>query len=290
MLYDLSHAITTEESCSFSTIDRRPKIFYEEGESQGLRFISSVCDNLHSNTGTHVVAPGYVPGYRKKYSPSIGSYPIDRFIGSVLVVDCSRKLSAIDKFFDESGKIVIKPTDGKLFIDFLCSISHMEITASEIEEVAECCNCNLNSITGILFYSGLSSFWKYRKFESWEYLYFFSPYLSLEASELIIKHNFSFVGIDALQLENPISNFCGDELPLVLNDECRNYVHDKLQDFKIANNHTILLGNDILIYENLNIPLELINRIVNFSGVPLNFQIEGLNDNSLVRPYAFFNS
>jgi kynurenine formamidase len=289
-IYDLSQAITNEDSCSFTIIDRRPSISYEEGESHGFNFITSCVSNLHSNIATHLDFPGFIPGLRKKFLPSIGEYSVDRFVGRVVVLDFSEKVEVIRHFFDETGKIKIDPKDGKSFMEFLILMSHLEISAIEIEKAMERINCDFTYIKGILIYSGLSSLWQYKKFESWEYLYFFNPYLSQDANEIIIRNNLSFIGIDALQIENPISNFGGDELPLVLNKKCRDYVYEKLRCLKTINNHTALLSNDILIYENLNIASEIVSKEVGFSGVPLNFQIEGLNDNALVRPYAFVNT
>lgn len=283
---DLSHPITGEAPCSFSLVDSRPKLSFEEGESQGISFITSRLNNLHSNTGTHIDFPGHLPGLGDLSFPSVGEYPVDRFIGKVLILDVSSKLAAIMPFFAESGELQIEPNDGASFLALLQKLEHLEINRSELEERLKLCGSHLDSLRGIIFYCGLSRFWRNRKFYSWEYLYFFNPFLSKDACELVVSNGLSFIGIDALQPEHPIINFGGDEHPLVLNLECREYWYNRLKKIEPFTNHQALLGNDILIYENLKIPQDIANREVEFSGVPLNLHLRGLNDNALVRPYA----
>ena len=147
-------------------------------------------------------------------------------------------------------------------------------------------NVTASSLKGLLLYTGLSGWWRYEKFESWEYAYFYSPFLTEDACDFLIENKLSFVGIDAFQLEHSIINFNGYELPLVLHEAARKHVAGRLTQIELFNNHFALLGKDILIYENLKIPAEIKNQMVEFSGVPLNMRLEGMNDNALVRPYV----
>jgi kynurenine formamidase len=101
-----------------------------------------------------------------------------------------------------------------------------------------------------------------------------------------VEARLSFVGVDSFQLEDPIINFNGLELPLALNQSARQFVKERLGSIERFSNHLALLGHDILIYENLRLPPEIRNRLINFHGVPLNMRLEGMNDNALVRPYC----
>lgn len=284
-IIDVSHPIRDADPCSFGTSDNRPSISYEEGESHGVFFITSRVDNLHSNTCTHIDFPGHLSGMAEKFGDSIGKYPVERFVGSVAVLDFSAKIDSIRPFFDDSGVLAIKPGDAETLSKFLHALDELRITGNELQQALTRCGAS-SALKGILFYTGLSSLWQYKKFESWQYLYFYNPYLSSDACEFILAQNYSFVGIDSFQLEHPIINFRGDELPVVTDRQGREFIAARLSDINMKfSNHLALLGNDILIYENLKLPTECRDRIVDFSGVPLNFQIAGLNDNGLTRPY-----
>jgi kynurenine formamidase len=141
-------------------------------------------------------------------------------------------------------------------------------------------------LSGILVYSGVGRYWTYDTFDSWSYAYFYGPFLSREACESVVHGGLSFMGIDAFQLEHPLINFSGDALPLVLSPECREYVNTRLPELSPFPNHQRLLSNDVLIYENLDIPGALGDQTAFFSGVPLNLQLPELTDNALARPYA----
>jgi len=214
-------------------------------------------------------------------------YSVERFIGPTLIADFSTKRHVVSPFFDQEGKFSVEATDGARVLEFLKSLDDLQITRSDIERAFDVAKIqNPHRLKGLIIHTGSSQFWQYRKFESWNYAYFYSPFLSEDACDLLINLGISFVGVDAFQLEHPIINFNGHELPLILNATARDYVESKLALQDEFSNHFALLGNDILIYENLRIPLELRGLEVLFSGPPLNLCLEGLNDNALVRPYA----
>ncbi len=176
--------------------------------------------------------------------------------------------------------------DAETCLAFLRSLDKLEITKQDLDQALGTMQIGINSLRGVIFYTGLSDSWVYRKFESWEYIYFFGPFLSPDACAELTAGGISFVGVDCFQLEHPIINFQGQELPIILNPDCRRYVSNKLDEVEFWNNHKGLLGNDILIYENLNIPAQLKDALVQFVGVPWNIRIDGVNDNTLVRPFV----
>jgi kynurenine formamidase len=285
--YDLSHPITEQPACSFSVIDTIPKVRFMEGESHGVFFITSKIDNLFSNFCTHIDFPGHISELGSRYYDSIGRYPIERFTGQTVCLDFSHKLNTIREFFDARGYLKIDFNSGEMVKAFLDSLNILEITTVELNDALKKINSNLEGIKGLLIYTGLSKFWKYEINDSWNFIYFFGPFLSAECCDLLISKDISFMGVDALQVEHPIINFRGDEKPIILNPDCRQHVTQKLDDLEKNMVHKKLLGNDILIYENLNIPPELVNSIFTFSGVPLNIQLSGVNDNALARPYGY---
>jgi kynurenine formamidase len=287
-IIDLSHPIRELPSPIPGTLDNQPNISFEETGAHGYYFITSRIDRLYSNICTHMDFPGHLSSLTSDVSGPIGKYPVERFIGQVLILDFSYKLDKIKQFFDEQNKLNINPRDQITLTRFLKFLDNLEISSQELEAIVQQCETSLNSVKGILFYTGLSDIWEYQKFESWQYRYFYSPYLSSDASEVIVDSKPSFVGIDALQLEHPIINFRGDELPVVLNNQCRGHIRKKLAKLGEFSNHETLLGNDIVIYENLKIPKKLRNHVVEFAGVPLNFQIQGMDNNALARPYVVY--
>ncbi|MGH9928036.1 MAG: cyclase family protein [Pyrinomonadaceae bacterium] len=285
-LFDLSHPITDNPPCTFRTADAIPKVRFSEGESHGVFFITSQVENLYSNTCTHIDFPGHLSEFGSRFLDSIGAYPIERFVGNVAILDFSSKLDALGVYFNDQGEFITDPSDPARMLNFLKSLEGLEISAAELAETLADVKVSLDSLKGVLVYSGLSRFWKYEIVESWNYIYFFNPFFSQEACQLIVDNEISFVGIDALQVEHPIIDYAGDELPVVLFEECRDYIAQKHRSLKGPMNHRLFLGHDVLIYENMRIPKELAGQTVWFSGVPLNFQISGLDDNALVRPYA----
>jgi kynurenine formamidase len=283
--YDLSRAITPAPSCGFSPVDNRPQLSLEEGNAHGFLFISSRLDNLHSNVATHIDFPGHIATPRAADLRTVGEYPVERFCGPVGVLDVSSKLDPIRRFFSTAGYLEVNPQDEQAVWSFLQALGAMKITRADLDAAESSWHRPLSSLRGLLLYSGAGAFWQYKTFESWNYIYFYSPYLDDDACAMIVESGMSFIGIDAFQIEDPIINLRGDELLVVLHRACRLYVEQRLSANEVFSNHSALLDNDVLIYEGLAIPEEVVGRTGMFSGVPLNFRIPGMNDNALVRPY-----
>ncbi|HEX5705514.1 MAG TPA: cyclase family protein [Pyrinomonadaceae bacterium] len=283
---DLSHPILDQPPCTFSINNPLPEVRFTEGESHGVFFVTSVVNNLYSNTCTHIDFPGHISEYASRFYETVGKYPIERFIGSVAILDFSSKLLQLSEDFNERGEFIVNIDDKDKVLEFLQSLDKLSITASDLTGSLDHMNVRIEDLRGILIYTGLSRFWKYEIVESWNYAYFFNPFLAEDACDLIVNKKLSFVGIDCLQVEHPIIDYSGDELPLVRHPECRQYVKEKLKVLKGPMNHRKLLGHDVLIYENMRIPKGLVGQKMWFSGVPLNLQIPELDDNALARPYV----
>jgi kynurenine formamidase len=286
VIIDLSHPIIDAPPCSFALADKQPRLTFEEGDSHGTYFVTSSIDHLPSNLCTHIDFPGHLAhSTREEMQRTVGAYDLGRFVGDVVVLDFRHKLSSIATYFDEDGMLTIPSSDGDTMLSFLQALDTLCITDSELIDAVKAASATLSELTGVLFVSGASAVWQYHVFDSWAYRYFYNPFLSEAACAVLTAADISFVGIDAFQLEHPLINFRGDELPIVLHPSCREYVANRLQGTTFIN-HTALLGNDVLMYENLRIPPELCGRVLGFSGAPLNLQFPDLTDNALVRPYV----
>lgn len=284
-MLDLSRVITDEPPCSFASADRPPTASFTEGDAHGLFFVTSRLDAA-STLGTHISFPGRLSRAGENHHRMIGEYPLDRFVGPALVVDVSDRLAELEPFFDPSGFLAIDVHDADAVMTLLESLDTAAITADDLARRAAAAGVTLNSVRGLLLRSGGAAYWRQESLESWQHLYFFNPFLSEDACDLITGSGVSFVGIDAFQLEHPIVNFRADEMPVVLHQECREYVADKTADIATFSNHELLLTEDVLVYENLVLPAELAGRVEKFAGVPLNFQLPGVTDHALARPYV----
>ncbi len=289
-IVDLSHPITDKAPCTFGTADKVPIITFEEGDSHGLFFVTSRIDNLYSNAGTQIDFPGHLVGVkptsaaaRTTYS-SVGEYPLERFIGKVAVLDFSSKMENLESWFDDRG-VFNRDRIGQ-FDEFVATFERLEINVDDLTGELDRLDVNLEELIGLLIFSGSGKYWSNEVFESWEYRYFYAPYFSMEAAQLLADtSSISLVGIDAFQIEDPVANFRGNELPLMINSKAREYVRTRLASWLGDTNHERLLGNGILIYESVRLPLDVAGKVGEFSGVPLNLQLPGLDDDAVTRPY-----
>lgn len=280
MIVDLSHPIRNQPPCTFTTVDKVPSVYFEEGDSHGDVFITSRIDNLYSNLCTHIDFPGHIPDRTGPDLRTVGEYPIERFVGDVAIVDVSARREALASYFDPNGYLSMDLNDAGRVGDFIESLEDLAIGPDEIESAIR------SDVIGLVLYSGLSRYWAYGIFNSWQYAYFYNLYFTKEACEAIRDRGMSFVGVDAFQLEHPIINFSGDEQMFAKAPKVREFVHHELQRVDSFRNHDVLLSADILIYENLRVPAELAGRTCRWFGPPLNLQLDDLNDNALCRPVA----
>jgi len=279
-IVDLSFAIASDPSCSFEILDTAPQVSFQEGDGGGA--ISVRLDNLVMSSYTHVSFPGSDPS-RPAAGKTVGEYPLERFVGPVAIVDVSRRSDAVAPFFDAQGTLQVEPRDEASSLAFLESLAGLAVTSEDLLASLRAAGVALRELRGVLFFSGLSRYWKYQKFQAWEHRYFFNPFPTPELCRELAGSGISFVGIDSLQLEPPIGNFLGQELPFILNPACRRYIARQRADglFNVARS---LFAGDVLIYQNLNLPSFLAGRCGEFFGVPLNLRVDGAS--SAVRPFV----
>ena len=200
------------------------------------------------------------------------------------MLDFSSKMAALDGWFDDRG-VFNRDRIGE-FDEFVATFGSLEITVADLLAELDRLDVKLEDLLGLLIYSGSGKYWTNEVFESWEYRYFYAPYFSTEAAQLLADTgSISLVGIDAFQIEDPVANFRGNELPLMVNPTARKDVRARLASWKGETNHERLLGNGILIYESVRLPSDVAGAVGEFSGVPLNLQLPGLDDDAMTRPY-----
>jgi kynurenine formamidase len=293
MIFDLSHPVTDELPCTFSVADKIPQLSFEEGDSHGTYFVTSRLDNLYSNAGTQIDFPEHlaeVAAGRPDLPPTVGAYPLERFVGPCAIVDFSALMDPLDAWFDDQG--LFRRDQFGAFEDFLDILPTLQITADDLVAAIAACDCVIEDLRGVVFYSGSSKYYRPVRYESWEYRYFYAPFLADDACSMVVDAGLSFVGIDAFQLENPIANYRGDELPLMVNAQARGVALERLahwRDHTEHTNHFRILGSGLLIYESLAVSSEVVGTSGTFSGPPLNLQIPGLNDDAMARPYYIPN-
>lgn len=284
-VFDLSHPIRNEPPCTFTSVDKVPTVYFEEGDSHGEVFITSRIDNLFSNLCTHIDFPGHIPNRTGPSLKLVGEYPIERFVGSVAVLDVRHRMEPVLRFFREDGDLSVDLSSEREVRQLVESLETLAIGRDEVEASL----AGVSDPRGIVLLSGLSKYWAYGVFDSWRYAYFYNAYFTSEACEYIVEMGLSFVGVDAFQLEHPIINFNGDEQLFASAPRLREDIRSQLRAIDSFRNHDVLLGSDVLIYENLNIPDALAGVVCDWFGAPMNLHLSDLNDNAICRPIALFN-
>ncbi len=287
-IVDLSHEICNELSCSFA-----PQVHSNittdtiKGQSVGVEFITTLLGNLPMNYGTHIDFPGHLSfGEEITSRKKVGEYLLDTFIVEAIVVDVRDKINKIQKYINDEGYINYKRfgKGKRLYENFVKIIRSMEI---DIKDFLQKVGKN-QALAGkaILFYTGLDCYWKYKCFEHWKYAYFFNPYISPKLADYLIKQKIALVGIDALQIENPMINLGGREKDDILWQGYKEFIEKELSIISTNFIHKKLLENDIMIVENLTELKDIIGQKVLFVAVPLKLEGTGCTDNSITRAFA----
>jgi kynurenine formamidase len=283
--YDLSHPITPEGSCRFAYENNAPNATFQEGESNGLNFVTSVLSPLASNVGTHMDLAGHIYPPCEN-APLVGEIPIDRFMGKAPVLDCRLKMKRLGAFFNASGMLKEELTDSAVFTGFVNCFQSLAISLRELVDMvgAKFAEQTGDPIKGVIFLCGNARYWKPGRHLAHQYRYFFNVFLEDDAARWLADQGISFVGIDSFQLEDPIINFRGDEAFVVGDARLRQFLLAKLNGKPLYSNHRTFLNSQIAIYENLNLAEELAGCTGEFVGPPLNIRLPGVNDNALCRP------
>lgn len=279
-IIDISHSIKSSTDLSFRKESIVPDFLYLEDATEGDFLVHMQINNLLMTYGTHVCFPGALPRPLDFSQEKIVKNNVSNFIGKVQIIDISFLYNDIKHFFC-SGKLNIDLYNEVEIANYLNSLSQLEINNEIFEKILL---CDLSSCAGVLFYTGLSDYWCYEKFDIAEHIYFQSINLSKEICDRLINNKVYFIGIDAFTIGNPFAIYSGYEkifmsVPeLVFND-----YFDKNQH----NAHQYLLQNGLSIYKNIKLSKYCINSVKYFSGVPINFSSEIESTSSIVRPYLY---
>lgn len=279
---DLSHPITAAGPCTFVRTDQKPRATFQEGDSHGHFFLTSVLHDLPSNLCTHMDLKGHIVT-SEGHLRMVGEYPVDHFIGEAVIIDVRDKMAALDRFFGPDGRSLVAPDDANAWGKFVETLSTLEISKLELMERVERLRQE-RELRGVIFFCDNARLWKPGKYNAVDYRYFFNVFLAERAAQWLVKLGVGFVGIDAFQLEDPIINFRGDESFLAKSPALRAEVLHRIDARRSYSNHRTLLSNEIAIFENLNLTPDLADTRGWFSGPPLNLHLDGLVDNALCRP------
>jgi len=286
-IIDLSHKLHSKPSCSYtSSILNEITAEQTKGQAIGVTFITTKLGNVFMNYGTHIDFPGHLLSHGIKSIKNVGEYTLDNFVCEAIVVDIRDKLKSINSLVNTKENIINVEQLGQgqqVIKEFLSIIESMEITLHDFLE-----RIGKQDIAkkAILFCTNLDKYWDYGQFEPWRYSYFFNPYISIELAHFLAKEKVSLVGIDALQIENPIINLGGKELFPILSKKYNKLIKRKLESISQNFIHQILLENDVLLVENLKNLTKIIGRKVLFIAAPLGLDIPGCTDNSITRAFA----
>lgn len=287
-IIDLTHEINNDPPCTLLPLAYNIVHAQEDtGESVGVTFRTTRLNNLHLNHGTHIDFPGHVRDI--KTTKKVGDYTIDKFIAETIVIDVSEKIDGIKCFFhmhgpDQGHLDASKFGTGDDFINKLLKLfSGLEIKMDEFKALI---GQNELSGKGLILYTGLSKYWQKKIFNGWQYLYFVNPYFSDDVIDIIVESGVRFIGIDALQIENPIINLSGKEFELVATAGLSNLIKSKLENISINLAHRKLLQNEILIIENMTNVNKIVGRKTILVAAPPRFSLSSCTDNSIARVFA----
>lgn len=291
-IYDLTREIRSESTCILDK-GTQPRLNNNSAGKQ-TRFITNVIDNLYTNIGTHIDFPGHLGLNNKRL---ISLYDPKYFVGPAIVIDISDKTKVLMNYLNDEGLIdfeKLAPTDTHQpdrLQKYFELIDELEITKDEFENKLKEAQLELGENYFILFHTGLDKFWQYRSFEkAWQYSYFINPYFSDSLVSFLVSKKIKGIGIDCLQIENPIINIPEND---VFFSAERTELIRRLTIIMANLVHIRLLKNEIILIENLTNLKTILNKKVLFMCFPPKFGIENkekdrrTDDNSFVRAIAF---
>lgn len=287
-IIDLSHSLRNEPPCTFSTQEYTGiHVEIDRGQGIGVSFITSVLNNLFLNYGTHIDFPGHLSfDHKAPTNIKVGDYPLSSFVTDTVVIDVRSKLDVIRGYYDKNGRIDLSSLGtGRQLIDkFFGILEQMAISLDEfIAQVPPTVSLEKKAV---LFCTGLDALWQFKSSEPWQYSYYFNPFISPELATYLIERKVSLVGIDALQVENPLINFCGKEPHQMAWDGYEAFIEEQLKSLYKNLIHKLFLENNIMIIENLKNLNSLIGKSSLLCAAPLKLLASGCTDNSITRAFA----
>jgi kynurenine formamidase len=281
---DLSHEIMDTPPCTLlPTAENCIGHATRHGESVGVLFKTSYLRHLYLNYGTHLDFPGHLE--QIKGTPPVGGFPLKTFVGESVVVDLRSKVRAVSRFFDASGNLDFETVgQGDEAVKQLLGIfDTLRIGIDEFKDLVD--ERSLKDKV-LLFCTGLSKYWRYRVFNGWQYAYFINPHIDQELATYLVDSGIRLVGIDALQIEDPVINLDGNEFLKMVSPCYKRAVEERISTVSKNLIHEIFLDNGILIAENLTNLSRLVRRDSIFFGVPLRIGIKECTDNCVIRAWA----
>ena len=291
-IVDLTHDINNELPMTFKSQRFCPvTVKVERGMSIGITFNTTRILDISMNHGTHIDFPSHIANLNDVGGP-IGKYPVKNFIGEVLVFDASEK---VKKFADCMGFSEITKSlhliQDDMFYEKLDK--SLDILAINEKEFTKECGKDIEGKV-IIIYTGLDKLWTYGEKNAWEYLYFFNPYIEYELAKHFVDKKISLLGVDALQIEDPIINFdipdepdeLTEALKVNLTSRGEELIGKRLKKIKKIFIHKLLLSNQILLIENMKNVDKLLNKQSLFIAPPLKLTLPNCSDNSITRAFA----
>lgn len=279
MHVDISHPIRNESDMNFRKESIVPSLLFLEDGSEGISCTHSKIDNLLSSYGTHVCFPGMLSDLLINKTLT-NSNKIENFIGRVLILDISFFYKKITRFFSD-GILNIDILSKSDVASYLDKLLELEVSLKDFDKEL------FENISGVLFYTGLSKLWEYRKYDLQEHMYFQSINISKSLCDLLISNSIKFVGVDAFSIGNPLAIYSGYESIFSSCGKDLYKYHNFIENHDCHDAADYLLKNNVCIYRNLNIPYEAVGKFYKFSGVPINIDICSSNVSSIVRPYIY---
>jgi len=283
-IVDLTHDIDMRLPCTFTSQNLDPMLAQViRGQSIGLNFHTTCLDNFYMNYGTHIDFPMHLEDLKEAHKKSIGRYELEKFVAETVVIDVRDK---VESFIKEIGgvcknnSICLLPTD-EFFDKFFVAMNKLALTKSEF------CDRVKEDIAGkaVVLYTELSKYWVLSSKNAWDYLYFFNPYITFDLAEYFVEKKVKLVGIDALQIENPIVNF-DESCTATLTEKAKVEINKRLTDVKTNYAHRILLSNKIMLLENMTNVGLIVNKKSLLVAPPLKIVCNNCGDNSVVRAFA----
>lgn len=281
---DISHPIKAETDLSFRKEDITPSCLYLEDATEGIFYIHTQLNDLLMTYGTHICFPGCLTRniIAQQNRMPVGKYKIENFLGKVFIIDVSFLYEKLMGYY-KNGILSIdlySKTEVDAYLEELSSLNLKKINLTQ-------CLDALDQVSGVIFYTGLSKFWCYKKFDLMEYVYFQSFNLSKALCDYLIDLNIKFVGVDSFSLGNPFSVYSGHEKLFSCSRDALNLYSSIISNNNCHDAHDYFLNNEVFIYKNLKLYKNLSGKIFTFSGVPLNIQISDMDTSSVVRPYLY---
>jgi kynurenine formamidase len=279
---DLTHPITHITPAHHSQGLSVVTVTQDWDHSMGVDFKVSEVGALKLNHGTHIDFPGHIRGTDSRLTPHqlVGQHPMECFVLEAKVFDAREKVRKFHTALKiDSGDDFIRYEEEFFKILF----SQIEELSIGLDEFQSKVHGNLKN-KAVLIYTGLSD--RYKGFvEKPNVLspYCFAPYVDSALAGFLVDSDVKILGVDSLQIENPIINF--EKMSHQLPAAAKSIVNKKISELQSGCTHKTLLKNKVFILEHLT-ALDKLHGKTLLCCPPPKFEIPGCDDNSITRAFA----